>query len=162
MQNVVCLSGVTYECSHVTPSAALRSTTPRQAVAPSSFIGICRPSGKVRWTMYLGMGRRCQRGVARTSVRLPIFATPRAASGPRACEVEQRAGRTTLSHVPQLLGLGEALELLERLVLDLADALARDVERPADLVQRARVLAAEAVAQLQHAALAVGEVLQRL
>src|SRR5690242_18544942 len=64
--------------------------------------------------------------------------------------------------VPELLSLGQALQLLQRLVLDLADALARDVERPADLVERARVLAAEAVAQLQHAALAVGEVLQRL
>ena len=67
-----------------------------------------------------------------------------------------------LGHVAQLLGLGEALELLQRLVLDLADALARDVERAPDLVERARVLAAEAVPQLEHAALAVGEVLQRL
>src|SRR4051794_38404784 len=67
-----------------------------------------------------------------------------------------------LGDVPELLRLGEALKLLEGLVLDLAVALARDVERPADLVERARVLAAEAVAQLQHAALAVGEVLQRL
>src|SRR5215217_3382071 len=67
-----------------------------------------------------------------------------------------------LGYVAQLLRLGEALQLLERLVLDLADALARDVERPPDLVERARVLAAEAVAQLEHAALAVGQVLQRL
>src|SRR5690349_4182877 len=70
--------------------------------------------------------------------------------------------RALLRDVAELLGLGEALELLERLVLDLADALARHVERPPDLVERARVLAAEAVAQLEHAALAVGEVLQRL
>ena len=48
------------------------------------------------------------------------------------------------------------------LVLDLADPLARDVERAPDLVERARVLAAEAVAQLEHAALAVAEVLERL
>src|SRR3954453_16943978 len=67
-----------------------------------------------------------------------------------------------LSDVAELLGLRERLQLLERLVLDLADALARHVERAADLVQRARVLAAEAVAQLEHAPLAVGEVLQRL
>src|SRR3954453_8886097 len=71
-------------------------------------------------------------------------------------------GNGVLGDVPELLPLGEALKLLQRLVLDLADALARDVERPADLVERARVLAAEAVAQLQHAALAVGEVLERL
>ena len=64
--------------------------------------------------------------------------------------------------VAQLLRLGERLQLLQRLVLDLADPLAGDVERAADLVERARVLAAEPVAELEHAALAVGEVLQRL
>src|ERR687898_1337688 len=62
----------------------------------------------------------------------------------------------------QLLRLSQRLKLLERLVLDLADALAGDVEGPADLVERARVLAAQAVAQLEHAALAVGQVLERL
>ena len=46
--------------------------------------------------------------------------------------------------------------------LDLADPLAGDVEGPPDLVQRARMLVAEPVAKLEHAALAVGEVLQRL
>jgi hypothetical protein len=71
-----------------------------------------------------------------------------------------RASR--LRDVAELLGLREGLQLLERLVLDLADALARHVERAADLVERAGVLAAQAVAQLEDAALAVGEVLQRL
>src|SRR5689334_17590429 len=57
--------------------------------------------------------------------------------------------RATLSEsllrdVAQLLGLSQRLQLLQRLVLDLADPLARHVERAADLVQRARVLAAEA------------------
>src|SRR6476661_2262312 len=70
--------------------------------------------------------------------------------------------RAPLGDVAQLLRLGQRLQLLQRLVLDLADALARDVERPPDLVERARVLAAEPVAELEHAALAVGEVLQRL
>ena len=81
-----------------------------------------------------------------------------------ACRVLEvlRLSGVSLRHVAQLLRLGEALQLLERLVLDLADALARDVERAPDLVERARVLAAEAVAQLEDAALAVGEVLQRL
>src|SRR5919107_4995454 len=67
-----------------------------------------------------------------------------------------------LRDVAELLGLRERLQLLQRLVLDLADALARHVERAPDLVERARVLAAEAVPQLEHAPLAVGEVLQRL
>src|SRR5215218_2634685 len=67
-----------------------------------------------------------------------------------------------LGDVAELLGLRERLELLERLVLDLADALARHVERAPDLVERARVLPAQAVAELEHAPLAVGEVLQRL
>ena len=43
-----------------------------------------------------------------------------------------------LHAVAQPLRLGQRLELLERVVLDLADALARDVERPPDLLQRAR------------------------
>src|SRR3954452_6748142 len=67
-----------------------------------------------------------------------------------------------LSHIAELLGLRERLQLLERLVLDLADALARDVERSPDLVERARVLPAEAVAQLEHPPLAIREVLERL
>src|ERR1019366_7222980 len=67
-----------------------------------------------------------------------------------------------LDVVAQFLGLREVLELLERLVLDLADPLARDIERTADLIERARVLAAEAVAQLEHAPLAVAEVFERV
>src|SRR5215211_4323343 len=67
-----------------------------------------------------------------------------------------------LGDVAELLGLRERLQLLQRLVLDLADPLARHVERAPDLVQRPRVLAAEPVAQLEHATLAVREVLQRL
>src|SRR4051812_1922862 len=73
---------------------------------------------------------------------------------------DDRARRS--GDVAELLGLRERLQLLQRLVLDLADALARDVERPPDLVQRAGMLAAEPVAQLEHPALAVGEVLERL
>jgi DNA-directed RNA polymerase sigma subunit (sigma70/sigma32) len=62
----------------------------------------------------------------------------------------------------KLLRLCERLQLLQRLVLDLADPLAGDVEGPPDLVEGARMLAAESVAQLEHAPLAVGEVLERL
>src|SRR6476659_4402548 len=60
----------------------------------------------------------------------------------------------SLSYIAQLLRVGQRPQLLQALVLDLADALAGDVERAADLVERARVLAVEAVAQLEHAALA--------
>src|SRR5436309_6296726 len=67
-----------------------------------------------------------------------------------------------LGYVAELLGLCERLELLERLVLDLPDALARDVEGAPDLVERAGVLPTQPVAQLEYAALAVGEVLERL
>src|SRR3954465_5044577 len=67
-----------------------------------------------------------------------------------------------LSDVAELLRFRERLQLLERLVLDLADALARDVERPPDLVERARMLAAEPVPELEDAALSVREILERL
>src|SRR5215218_3543049 len=82
--------------------------------------------------------------------------------GPREAPSDNLDAPDALRHIAKLLRLGEALELLERLVLDLADPLARDVERPPDLVERARVLPAQPVAQLEHAALAVREVLQRL
>jgi hypothetical protein len=74
----------------------------------------------------------------------------------------KRLAGSVLDVVAQLLGLVEFLELLERAVFDLPDALARDVERSADLVECARALAADAVAQLEHAALAVAEVLERV
>src|SRR5436305_8569445 len=67
-----------------------------------------------------------------------------------------------LRHVAKLLGLGQRLKLLERLVLDLADPLTRDVEGPSDLVQRTWVLATQAVPELQYPALAVAQVLKRL
>src|SRR4051812_4071443 len=80
-----------------------------------------------------------------------------AGAGPSKC-----SGAVALGDIAELLSLREGLQLLQRLVLDLADALARDVERPPDLVERARVLPAQAVAQLEHTALAVRQVLQRL
>src|SRR5436189_1061644 len=58
-----------------------------------------------------------------------------------------------LSDVAQLLRVGERAQLLQALVLDLPDSLARDVERAADLVERSGVLAVQPVAKLEHPAL---------
>src|ERR1700685_2177592 len=55
MQNVRVLSSDTNELIQVTPSSALRSTTPRQVSTPPSATGMCSPSGNVRCTMYRGM-----------------------------------------------------------------------------------------------------------
>src|ERR671933_492017 len=54
------------------------------------------------------------------------------------------------SDVAELLRVGERTQLLQALVLDLPDPLARDVERPPHLVQRPRMLAVQPVSQLQH------------
>ena len=67
-----------------------------------------------------------------------------------------------LSDVSELLRLSQRLKLLERLILDLPDPLTGDVERPTNLIEGARMLAAKPVAQLKHATLAVAEVLKRL
>ena len=109
----------------------------------------------------LGAARRRDRHLAATSPLVAHVATPQVRAE-IAATPPASATSALLGDVAELLRLGEGLQLLQRLVLDLADALARDVERAADLVERARVLAAEPVAQLEHAALAVGEVLQRL
>src|SRR5205807_7454957 len=70
--------------------------------------------------------------------------------------------REDLRYVAKLLSFGQRLELLERLILDLPDPLTGHVERAAHLVERPGMLAAEAVAQLQHPALAVAQFLQCL
>src|SRR5205814_9943189 len=60
----------------------------------------------------------------------------------------------SLGDVSQRDGVRERAQLLQALVLDLADALTRDVERAAHLVERARVLAVEPGTQLRHTPLA--------
>src|SRR5690349_6605268 len=57
----------------------------------------------------------------------------------------------------ELLGAGGVAQLAERLRLYLAYALAGDAELTAHFFQRAAASVFEAVAQLQHAALALGE-----
>ena len=131
----------------------------RRAAADAPRSEVRRPAGcggcATRWG---SAACRCASACACATAAYPRATAAKSCSSPAA--PGRRA--SCLRDVAELLRLGEALQLLQRLVLDLADALARDVERPPDLVERARVLAAEAVAQLEHAALAVGEVLQRL
>src|SRR5438093_8477596 len=62
-----------------------------------------------------------------------------------------------LGYVAELLRLGQRAQLLQALVLDLADALAGDLEGAADLVERARLLTVQAVAKLEHSPLAIAE-----
>src|ERR671935_2434673 len=81
-------------------------------------------------------------------------------SGPQARGV--RAAGRVLSDVAKRDRVGQRTQLLQALVLDLADPLAGDVERPPHLVERPRMLAVEAIAKLEDAPLAVGEVLERL
>src|SRR5262249_61949386 len=59
--------------------------------------------------------------------------------------------------VAERLRLGQRLELLQRVVLDLTDALARDAERLADLLECARLPAGEAEPQLDHLTLPLGQ-----
>src|ERR1051325_5630916 len=64
--------------------------------------------------------------------------------------------RIALDAVLEALSLRQGLELLQRVVLDLTDALARDAECAADLLERARLLAGEPEAELDHLPLALG------
>ena len=62
-----------------------------------------------------------------------------------------------LDAILESLRFWQGLELLERVVLDLADAFAGDAERPADLLQRAGLLALEPETELDHLPVALGE-----
>src|SRR5205807_10612486 len=117
--------------------------------------------------MAAGAGLRPARGQLRRS-----RPAQKASPAPETIELGGRPGRrglvgepgspTSLDAVFEALGLGEALELLQRVVLDLADALARHAERAADLLERARLLALQPEAELDHLPLALGQRLERL
>src|SRR5215218_8096721 len=83
----------------------------------------------------------------------------RTARRPAARVDEARAA--ALGGVAQLLGLWQRLELLQRVVLDLADPLARDVERAADLLERPRPPAGQPEAHLDDLPLALRQRRQR-
>src|SRR5437588_10189531 len=92
----------------------------------------------IRQKYVLALGRRSR-----------AVATANAAAG-----VCARSG-SALRRLTQDLRVGQRLQLFQRAALDLAHALARDVERAADLLERARAAARDAVAHLDHLALAV-------
>src|SRR5918995_5070341 len=52
--------------------------------------------------------------------------------------------------VPKALRFGQGLQPLQRVVLDLPNALARDAERATDLLERERLMAEEPEAELDH------------
>src|SRR4029079_7757615 len=68
-----------------------------------------------------------------------------------------RGSPDRLRDVSDALCVGERAQFLEALVLALTDAISRDVERAADLVERARLLTVEPVAQFEHHPFALGE-----
>src|SRR5438270_306858 len=121
----------------------------------STAIPPCRASKARR------LGRRAITAKRRTSSAPKCAALRPAERSPRSGEpLPHRSAQhfgAALRDVAQRERVAEGPKLLQALVLDLPDALARDVERPPYLVERARVLAVEAVAELEHAALAVRE-----
>jgi hypothetical protein len=68
-----------------------------------------------------------------------------------------RSPATSVDERAQPARIAVGLALVQRPRLDLADALAGDTEALSDLLQRAWLLTAEPEAQLEHLALAVGQ-----
>src|SRR5919108_5252309 len=66
-----------------------------------------------------------------------------------------------LTQLPQPLRLGQLLQLLQRVGLDLPDPLPRDAERPPDLLQRQRLVPSQAEPQLDHLALPIRQRVKR-
>src|SRR5919106_872564 len=94
-----------------------------------------------------GRGARLGRAAR---LQVPALQAVRA-RGPR------RGAGEDLEGVLEALRLGQGLELLQRVVLDLTDPLARDAEGAADLLERPRRVAVQPVAHLDHLPLARGE-----
>src|ERR1051326_6329370 len=162
----------------ISVNAPMNSAAPRRS--QSSFTaqkarprpGRCPP---LRWVRErcAAEGRRLRRRVPALPQALSRRATQPAVAAHRGLQVPalppvrrlrapRRAGRDRgLDAILEALRLRKRLELLQRVVLDLTDTLARDAERAADLLERARLLAEQAEAQLDDLALPHGERVQR-
>ena len=116
----------------------------------------CRPAPMRRghWPAKAGVGTPCG--------EFP----PRRSSEGKAVRAAAGGGRLPGTRAPRELGgdggeLAESGEALERLALELANALAREPELGADRLERPRI-ALEPEAQLEDAPLALGERVERL
>ena len=92
--------------------------------------------------------------LANTRVRVIRAAAEERPDTVTATPVHQARSRRASGDVAHAGRVGQRTKLLQALVLDLADPLTGDVERTPDLVERPRLPAVEAVAQLEHLALA--------
>ena len=101
--------------------------------------------------------RRAHDGVCLLRLESPERARARAGERRPACGDSADDVAGDLDAVLEPLRLGQAFELLQRVVLDLADALARDPERATHLLERARLRAVEPVAELDDAPLPLGQ-----
>src|SRR6266566_8961355 len=86
--------------------------------------------------------------------------SPAATAPPRRRRAPSRPIRVS-DAVFEALRFRQRFELLERVVLDLADPLAGDAERATDLLERARLRAREPEPELDHLPFAVGERVER-
>src|SRR6266540_5427816 len=110
-----------------------------------------RRAGQYKW---YGQAPTAQHPAASGVSRQPSRASP---GGSR-----RRRGARALGSASEPLRLGQGLELLEGVVLDLADALARDAEGRAHLLERVRLLDAQAVAELDHESFPLRQRVERL
>src|SRR4029079_9480259 len=118
------------------PATGRSSTTP-PGLTPSESASSSRPS---RTSSTSSTCARC------CAAGPPALTTAR---GPRPRPASS-------GELPQPLSLRELLQLLQRVVLDLAAPLPGDPERPPALLQSQRLVAPQAIPQLDHLALALG------